>query len=107
MTGHLDELVAIVRRHHETGAYAGHIIRVHQDALDAIRASASTLATSPPWAPPITAMFGLDLAPDETLPPGGWALIQVGYAEEPPPAWIRRVETVVQEGTITPQGGGQ
>lgn len=102
MTG-LDELTSVVRHHHDTGAYAGHIIRVHPDALDAIRAASVPAPEQPAWQPlSFGAMFGLDLVRDETLPTGGWALVRVSY---PPHPLIRRVETVVKAGTIEPQDG--
>jgi hypothetical protein len=94
-------LAEILRQHAETGAYRGHIIRAHPDALDVLRATSARPQPRPVWNPdPMAYLLALDLVVDDGLPPRGWALVRVEYQAAPEPVWTRRLETVVATGCI-------
>lgn len=94
----LAEITAIVRERYETGAYGDCHLRVADDVLDAVRAL-TTHEAEPKWRMPdgMGQMLGIPLVRDDTLPAGGWQLVQWTYSYHPP---FARTETVLKAGLL-------
>ena len=100
----LNELDAIIRERHQTGAHRDCRLRVGEAVLSAMRERSIPQTLLTDWlGMPFTApvwVVGIPIDHDPNLPDDGWRLVRVTY--EPP--GFTRTTTVVREGTVRPEG---